>query len=184
MSLKGSTTQCDYLDFDYVSGVASRLRKNPKTKLISDYITISSNTGLRSSDVLKLTWEDLRKDKLPITETKTKKKKVVRINENIHAIISPEDTGSPFLTRQNTIISIRQVNNLLKVVFADDIKKGLNISSHTLRKTFGRRVYKINKETEASLITLSDIFNHTSIKTTKLYLGIRQEEIDDVYMNL
>lgn len=184
MSLKGSTTQCDYLDFEYVQGVASRLHRNPKTKLIANYITIASNTGLRSGDILKLTWEDLKKDKLPVRETKTKKKKAVRINETIHAIVKDEYTGSPFLTRQNTVIGIRQVNNLLKKVFADDIKKGLNISSHTLRKSFGRRVYKLNNETEASLITLSEIFNHSSIKTTKIYLGIRQEEIDDVYMNL
>lgn len=184
MSLKGSTTKCDYLDFDYVNGVANRLRRNPKTKMIADYITIASNTGLRSSDVLKLTWEDLRKDKLPVTETKTNKKKVVRINENIHAIIKPEDTGSPFLTRQKTIIGIRQINNRLKEVFAGDVEKGLNISSHTLRKSFGRRVWKLNKETEASLIVLGEVFNHSSIKTTKIYLGIRQEEIDDIYMNL
>ena len=184
MSVKNSTTTCDYLDFDYVIGVASKLRRNPKTKLIGDYIIIASNTGLRSGDILKLTWEDLKKDKLPVRETKTKKKKAVRINDAIHSIVNDEYTGSPFITRQNTIISIRQINNLLKQVFADDIKKGLNISSHTLRKSFGRRVYKLNNETEASLITLSEIFNHSSIKTTKIYLGIRQEEIDDVYMNL
>ena len=31
---------------------------------------------------------------------------------------------------------------------------------------------------------LSDIFAHRDIATTRKYLGIRQEQIDDIYMNL
>ncbi len=31
---------------------------------------------------------------------------------------------------------------------------------------------------------LNEIFNHTSIKTTKIYLGIREKEMMDVYQNL
>jgi len=184
MSLKDSTTTTDYLDFDYIAVVVLRLRRNPKNKLIADYITIASNTGLRCSDVLKLNWEELRNPSIHVKETKTGKKKKISINNAIHSIISPEDKGSPFITQKGDIISNRHLNRLLKKVFEKDVSKGLNVSTHTLRKSFGRRVYKMNNETEASLITLSEIFNHTSIKTTKIYLGIRQEEIDDVYLNL
>ena len=62
--------------------------------------------------------------------------------------------------------------------------KTLNISSHTLRKTFGRRVYNNNNESEKALIYLSEMFNHTSLAVTRLYLGIRQEELNEIYMNL
>lgn len=40
---------------------------------------------------------------------------------------------------------------------------------------------EIHGRTEDSLIRLSEIFNHTSIKVTKRYLGIRQKGIDDIF---
>jgi integrase len=184
MSIKESNTKCDYLDFDYIAGVVLRLRKNPKQKLIADYITISVNTGLRCSDVLKLNWEDLKKPLLIIKEQKTDKKKTVAFNEAIHSIIDPEAKGSPFITQKGEIISNRHLNRLLQKVFEKDVNKGLNISTHTLRKSFGRRVYKNNNETEASLIYLSELFNHSDLRTTRTYLGIRQEELNNIYLNL
>jgi integrase len=184
MSLKDSNTKCDYLDFDYIAGVVLRLRKNPKQKLIADYITISTNTGLRCSDVLKLTWEDLRKETHIVEETKTGKKKKIAFNENIHSIIEPEATGSPFISQKGNIVTIWHLNRMLKKVFEKDVKTGLNISTHTLRKSFGRRVYKNNNETEGSLIYLSELFNHSDLKTTRIYLGIRQEELNNIYLNL
>jgi integrase len=184
MSLKDSNTKCDYLDFDYIVGVVLRLRKNPKQKLIADYITISLNTGLRCSDVLKLTWDDLKKETLFVKEQKTDKKKKIAINEAIHSIIEPDYTGSPFITQKGGVVTIWHLNRMLKKVFEKDVKSGLNISTHTLRKSFGRRVYKNNQETESSLIYLSELFNHSDLRTTRVYLGIRQEELNDIYLNL
>lgn len=71
----------------------------------------------------------------------------------------------------------------LKNVSIKESKKH-NISSHSLRKSFGRRVYENNNESEKSLIYLSELFNHTSLSVTRKYLGIRQEELNDIYMNL
>ena len=31
---------------------------------------------------------------------------------------------------------------------------------------------------------LNEIFNHSNIRTTKIYLGIREKELFDVYQNL
>ena len=41
-----------------------------------------------------------------------------------------------------------------------------------------------NDNSDRSLILLSEMFNHSNIKTTKIYLGIREKEIFDVYENL
>ena len=54
-------------------------------------------------------------------------------------------------------------------------------STHFMRKSFGRKVYSNNNESEHALVLLMDIFNHSSLQITKRYLGIRQEEIYDVY---
>lgn len=57
-------------------------------------------------------------------------------------------------------------------------------SSHSLRKTFGRRVWLQECDKgrgDQALLLLADVFGHTSIATTKRYLGIRQDEILSVY---
>ena len=62
--------------------------------------------------------------------------------------------------------------------------KGDDISTHSLQKAFGRRVWENNNESEKALLYLSDSFNHTSIAITRNYLGLRKEELNDIYMNL
>ena len=45
-------------------------------------------------------------------------------------------------------------------------------------------VWSNNNETDKALLYLSELFNHSSPAITKRYLGIRQEELDDIYMSL
>ena len=72
---------------------------------------------------------------------------------------------------------------MLKGAF-EKLAKTNNISTHSLRKTFGRRVYENNNESERALMLLSQIYNHTNLQLTRTYLGLKQEEIDNVYFNL
>ena len=70
----------------------------------------------------------------------------------------------------------------LKVKYQIRIK---NFSTHSLRKTFGRRVVDMaGADAERALIKLSEIFNHTSPMVTRRYLGLRQEELGEVYDSL
>ncbi|MFR9496330.1 MAG: integrase, partial [Rikenellaceae bacterium] len=73
------------------------------------------------------------------------------------------------------------INRLLKLF---KIKYRLPIkafSTHTFRKTFGRYVYDTNWRSAESLILLNSIFRHSSIDITKVYIGLRQAEIDGVF---
>jgi site-specific recombinase XerD len=90
-------------------------------------------------------------------------------------------TGSPFITQKKGVLTVQHLNVQLKKLIKD---KGLRISSHSMRKTFGRRVYFQNNESEKALMYLMDLFNHSSMSITKKYLGIRQEELDNIYLNL
>lgn len=54
------------------------------------------------------------------------------------------------------------------------------IGTHTLRKTFGYHAYKNGVD----LSLLMRIFNHSSQAVTLRYIGITQDQIDDVYINL
>ena len=68
------------------------------------------------------------------------------------------------------------------------IKYGVKVehlSTHSLRKTFGRKVVEsAGENSEMALIKLSELFNHTSPQITRRYLGLRQEELMEVYNSL
>jgi len=178
-------TTADYLDFDKVTRVAEKLLKDDKKKIIGLYIIVSINTGLRCSDVLKLTWTDLFSDRVNIKETKTKKSKQFPINDNIKNALKHFVPGNDFVfvSQKKQVFTIQQINRILKKIFEVD-SRHLNISSHTLRKTFGRRVWNLNGQREKSLIYLCDLFNHSTPSVTRRYLGIRQDELNEIYLSL
>jgi integrase len=61
----------------------------------------------------------------------------------------------------------------------------LNITGfYTLRKTFGKRVWEMDGQSERSLVYLSQIFNHSNVGITRRYIGIVQEDIRNIYLNL
>lgn len=177
--MTGST----YIDFDKAQGKGMRLIRSGENPTFGLLIIAGINLGLRISDLLDLSFSDLRKDTLTITEGKTGKRRTLKINDNIHAAMEyyKEEKGEfhAFRSRKGTTYSIQQVNRLMKKYF-----KSSNITSHSLRKSFGRRVYNNNGQSESALNYLSELFNHTSISITRKYLGIRQEELNDIYMNL
>lgn len=183
MSLKNSITTADYIEYDTAIKTANKLLASPKTELIARYILVAINTGLRSGDILKLTYDDLRKDQLSITEQKTGKHKKIALNPALRAAIPNESPKGIFTTQKGGTITIQHLNRLLKKTFHEE-SQTLNISSHSLRKCFGRRVFTNNNESEKALIYLMELFNHTSLIMTSRYLGIRQEELNDIYLNL
>ena len=90
-------------------------------------------------------------------------------------------TGKLFLSNQLKPFSTQYLNRATKVMFR---KRDLTVSTRSLRKTFGRRVWDNNQQTDTALIYLFEIFNHSNIAVTRRYLGIRQEQLKDIYMNL
>lgn len=186
MSLKGTSTTTDYIDFSKVATTAQKLLKDDKTKLLGLYIIVGANTGLRVSDILNLTWQQMREDLVTINEKKTGKKKTFKINSVVRGALDNFNNDLAdyiFVSQKKTVYRRQTINRLLKEVFAKEARKS-NISSHSLRKSFGRRVFENNNESEKSLTYLSELFNHSSVATTRKYLGLRQEELNDIYDNL
>jgi integrase len=189
MSKKNSITTCDYINFDEALNTGIRLMKEKKTELIGLYIIVSIYTGLRSGDVKQLTFEQLSRDKLELKEQKTNKVKEVGVNPMIHKALAKvtriKKEGLIFLSQKNTIISNQQLNKLLQeIAFSHLVGNYCKISTHSLRKTFGRRIYELNGKSEDALNYLSEMFNHSSLGLTRRYLGIRKEELNKLYMQL
>lgn len=177
--MTGST----YLDFDKTLAKGMRLIRTEENRTFGLLIITGINLGLRISDLLTLTYDQLRGESIIIKEGKTGKERKLKVNHHIHTAMKlfANENGSfhAFRSQKGTVYSIQQVNRLIKKYL-----KGSDVSSHSLRKTFGRQVWNNNQQTEKALLYLSELFNHTSVAITRKYLGIRQEELDDIYMNL
>lgn len=60
-----------------------------------------------------------------------------------------------------------------------------HFSTHSFRKTLGRKVVEMAGEnSEMALIKLAEIFNHSNTAITRRYLGLRQQELREVYDSL
>ena len=180
--MTGST----YIDFDQATTIGKKLIRTGDNPNFGLLIIVGINLGLRIDDLLQLTFEQLKKTEITIVEQKTKKQRTLQINDNIKEVLgyfkeglAYELNGHPFTSQKGSIYSVQHVNRLMKEYFGRN-----RISSHSLRKSFGRRVWENNGKSDEALTYLSEIFNHQSIAMTRKYLGIRADEIKDIYLNL
>lgn len=179
--MTGST----YLDYDKTLNKAFKMLKDDKLKTFGLFVICGINLGLRIEDLLSLRFKDLKSDSIEIIEGKTKKKRSLKVNEHIKLALKSFDDdskGYAFTSQKGTPFSPQHINRKLKDHFKG--VGGGKVTSHSLRKCFGRRVFETNGETEKALVYLSQLFNHSSTQVTRIYLGIQQEELDDIYMNL
>lgn len=176
-----SETSSDSLDFDLLKKYAVNLL-DTKNKVLGVYILTGIYTGLRYSDLSKLNYSDiLDNDTIIIKEQKTSKQREIKISKELKNILSEHrQPGLMFLSNKNTIYSIQSLNRLLKSHLKSLFPKK-NISTHSLRKTFGNRVYLMSGKSDYSITLLCSIFNHSSEAITKRYLGITKEEVLNVY---
>lgn len=140
---------------------------------------IGINTGLRIGDIVKLRIEDVKgRSSIRIQEGKTGKARTVYL----HAVMADiadylednGDTGYLFPSRKgDNHISTTQAYRIL--AGAGEACGYDYVGTHTLRKTFGRHYYDRTKD----VATLMEIFNHDSQATTKRYIGIREDEIEN-----
>ena len=193
---KGIKKTSDYIDYTKALLKGRELLWTDKQMIIGFYIIFSINTGLRVGDVLQIKHSDLlnlkQGDYLTIREKKTGKTRKIQINNKIadaYNYLSDKLKSKGmyqiddfiFKSQKDTVFATVSINRILKNEFAGYAQ---NVSTHSLRKSFGRRVYDSNNKSEHALILLSDMFCHASVAITRRYLGLRQEEIDGVYMAL
>lgn len=188
--IKTTYRTSDYLDWDLMMNLIRRLYRDGNYRM-SLLLGCGSFFGLRISDLLTLSWDMLLyEEQFTIREKKTGKRRVVKINHEFQRHINncyralkiEDDTEKCFLSQKGSVYSIQRINTIFK-----DIKKNYNLkiqnfSTHTMRKTFGRKVFEsAGENANLVLVRLSELFNHSNIAITKIYLGIRQEELLETY---
>lgn len=194
MSIKGQNTTTTYIEWNDFISLITRLEKDENYKFCL-LISIGVFTGLRISDLLTLTYSDLlNNETFTLREIKTNKQRSIKVNKDLKEIVSRIVSKSN-ITNLNQLIFINKygtksidksyVNVKLKeLVKKYRIKLDGNVSTHTFRKTLGRRVMEVNNYSNESLVLLMELFGHSSMSITKRYLGIREQEIHNVYDSL
>lgn len=170
------------------------IKKLLKQQNLRDYclFVLGINSGLRISDLLKLTISDVIengkiKERIRLREKKTNKFKDFPLSDKTKQSVKEYlktrnyiENEPLFKSRKNNGFLLRGqaykiINNVAKSV---GIKE--KIGTHTLRKTFGYHAY--NNGYDITLI--QTLFNHSSPSVTLRYIGITQDELDDVYLSL
>jgi integrase len=194
MSSKGQITTTTYIDWNDFISIITRLEKDENYKFCL-LITIGVFTGLRISDLLMLRYNDILKgETFSIQEKKTKKQRSIKVNKDLREIVERiikktqikdlnelifvNKYGTKPIDKSYVNVKLKEIMKLYRV------KVEGNISTHTFRKTLGRRVMEVNNYSNESLILLMELFGHSSMSITKRYLGIREQEIHNVYDSL
>lgn len=160
-------------------------------------LELGLNTALRISDLLSLRWKDVYdfskgdvRRHVRLLEQKTKKKSSIYMNECVRQALLAYKSGlegnGGFLPERYLFPGVKE-EPISRVQAWRIIRKAAEschisgvISPHSMRKTFGYHAWKQG----VSPALLTDVFNHSSFAITKRYLGIGQDDRDEVFRNV
>ena len=170
---------------------------------------VGINFGLRVSDLRQLRFAHLINDNMtfktsfPIFEQKTrntrkhKRNRYITINAAVRQSIitylenTPDVCLSDFLFRsesnhggsKNEPIHRNSVDRILKGL-AKDLDLNIQMSTHTLRKTFAYHQMVMSNTDPRKLLLLQKMMGHSTAAQTLDYIGITGEEIEEAYSKL
>ena len=173
------------------NNLRGRKSRNAIRDLLLFHLGITS--ALRISDLLEIKTGDLFNDEsnpkksFEVNETKTDKKNITVINPKLRETLLEFKTAYPaiianrnayvfFHSKQSPIGAKNIDRRQAWIMIANWCKNaGLtgSFGGHTLRKTWGYQARKNNNPLEIIQFKL----NHSSLSTTKRYLGITDDEI-------
>ena len=187
---------------DDVQKLLAHLRNDNSRNAPRNYVlgVMGVHTALRISDLLQVKWEDVYDFKrqrfnqyLELVESKTKKCRTIRLHKDVIEALKallPHRRGS-FLfsgnraevmgdgTAEYPPISRSQAHRIISgAAEAAGIEQ--RVSCHSLRKTFGYHAVKAG----TPIPVIMEIYNHSSYAVTRRYLGLVQDDMDKVYLDL
>ena len=162
---------------------------------------IGINVGLRASDLVTLKWnfffddDGKFKDSYKLQPKKQRKQgKFVPVcfNQTVKKAITDYITDYPIDDMNDYLFKSRKGDgaitekSLWKILNHAAIEAGIkkNIGSHSLRKTFGFHTWHNAEDKNKALVTLQMIFNHSDTRTTMRYIGLLDNEIEDMFYSI
>ena len=156
-------------------------------------IVLGLCTALRISDLLRLRWDDVYdfekgcvKHSIGIVEKKTRKPKTIALNQAAVSALALFATSSArkgrfLIENPNTLNAISRIQayRIIRAA-AEALCLQVRVSCHSLRKTFGYHAWKNG----TSPVVIMEIYNHSSLETTRRYLGVSQDDKNKVYLGL
>nr|UVX69074.1 MAG: integrase family protein [Bacteriophage sp.] len=175
------------------------LRRN-KQETYADVWRLNLNMALRISDLLALTFDDVKGNVLRLNEQKTARKakgdqpakpgkaKTIEINDTARAIIEKRRAENPddvflFQSKSNRVkgsakpVTREAVSRAFKAAGEEVCGESRNVGTHSARKTRARIIYEDTKD----IALVSKMLNHSSIRVTETYLDIRQDDVNKSY---
>ncbi|QPK62904.1 tyrosine-type recombinase/integrase [Methylomonas sp. LL1] len=154
-------------------------------QLYADIWKVGVNLSLRISDLLTLEYSqlNLQDRSLQLTEQKTGKLKLIRLNSAAIAVIERrrvEQSSDRWLFQ---VHSNRAKDKPVSRVSVSRVFKetgdmlGLTINTHSMRKSRGMAMYKDGVPVEK----IAKVLNHSNTTSTLRYLGITKEEVLQTY---
>ncbi len=181
-------------DTKQIAGAKAWFLKNKKIRDYALFI-VGINTALRIGDILSLMWGDVYdfenkrfRTHVVVKEQKTGKTNCVALNETVvealkrlFATVQADKGSYIFRSRKghNCHISRNRAYMILTGVHKA-LSWIVKFSCHSLRKTFGYHAWRAGTPG----VLLMAIYNHSSFSITQHYLGIDQQEKDEVYAKI
>jgi integrase len=190
MAKQGVSTRSESLEYDDFLRLLSCLRADGEYRW-ELFCFLSYIFALRISDVLNLKWKSLLdREFCVVEEIKTGKTRRIAMDTKTQAKVmelyglmnNPPEEEYVFFNRiTGKVYTSQYINKKLKEF---KVRYGLhikNFSSHTFRKTFGRRIYELHDKSDHSIVLVNRALKHKTIETTIIYLGIKENEVNKLY---
>lgn len=143
--------------------------------------TMLFNTGLRATDVLALRVKDVLTDTITIRERKTGKLKRYSINGKLRQDIDlyiegKQEAAYLFASRKgdNKPLDRASAYSILQGA-VDALHIPVKLGLHGCRKTYAYQLYRATND----LMLVSHALNHTNPATTRIYIGLTDEELQE-----
>ena len=182
-------------DLENFKDYYKKIKPNQRNELL---IILGLNTALRISDILSLVWNSVYnfekkeyRDHVILIEQKTGKASQIYLNSSVLDTLrdykeylkrqrrDSEENNIFNHSNKNLKITRTQAFRIIKEAAEYYDISGV-ISCHSLRKTFGYHAWKQGVP-PALLVT---VFNHSSFDITRRYLGIEQDDKDDIFKKI